>query len=275
MKTLAKTLGMIAGLGLAHAAVAADLPSTKAPPLVSYVSAYNWTGLYAGANAGYGWGGNTGGTYSSFVDPAVTGIGGVGGTFFAGGGNVLPSVKPKGFVGGGQIGYNMQVAPNWIFGFAADIQDSGMKASGVGVAPTVGLFSGITEAKTAKIDWFGTVRGKIGYAFNNSLLYATGGLAYGKVGVSTSFRDPTFAGATLLVFNGSRSSTKTGWALGAGYEYGLTRNWTIGAEYLYVSLGSVSVTETQTVGPATGNTFTSSSKYNANIARAFLNYKFQ
>jgi len=257
--------------------LAADM-AVKASPAPTAVAAYNWAGWYVGGNVGYGWGTNTGGGYSSFVDPAGgTGIGGVG-AFFATGGNVLPGVNPKGIIGGGQIGYDWQTSPVWVLGVVADLQGSGMKASGTGAAPPLSGFISITEAKTAKIDWFGTVRGKVGYAANNWLVYATGGLAYGKVKANTAFNDPSFAASSNPIsFAGSSSSTKAGGTVGAGIQYGLSPNWTVGAEYLYVNLGSISVTETRVTGTGaggTGATFTSNSKFGANIARVFINYKF-
>lgn len=261
-------LAAVSTIALTQFASAADMPArapmyTKAPVMAPV---YDWTGFYLGGNVGYGWGANTGSGYSSFTDS----LGGLAG-FFAAGGNVLPGVNPNGIIGGGQIGYNWQISP-WVLGIVADIQASDMKASGTGAA-SIGAFTSITESKTAKIDWFGTVRAKVGYAVNNVLFYGTGGLAYGEVNASTSFNDPS-AGGGPRVFAGSSSSTKTGWAAGAGVDYALSRNWTVGAEYLYVDLGTISTTETQVSGPANASTFTSNSKFTANIARLTINYKF-
>ena len=147
-----------------------------------------------------------------------------------------------------------------------------MKDSDVGAA-SIGVFTGITESKSAKISWFGTVRGKVGYVIDTLLLYGTGGLAYGKVSASTSFNDPSFV-PSAIVFAGSHSSTKLGWTAGAGVDYALSGKWTVGAEYLYVNLGSISVTETQVSGPANASTFTSDSKFHAHVARLNFNYKF-
>ena len=118
-------------------------------------------------------------------------------------------------------------------------------------------------------DWFGTVRVKTGWAQNNWLAYLTGGLAYGHVQTSGSWTSP--AG---LSFAGSNTTTKTGWAAGAGLDYGVTRNWTVGVEYLYVDLGHVSYTETSTNGAATLTTLTVSNRDDMHIARLTANYKF-
>ncbi len=264
--------GIIALFAFAAADVAraADMPA-KAPPAPAPVSTYNWTGWYVGGNIGYGWGANTGNGYTSFIDPAVILFGP---DFFALGGNVLPGVDPHGITGGGQIGYDWQVSPLWVLGVVADLQASSMKASAIGAA-SIGAFTGITESNSAQVDWFGTVRGKVGYAANNFLVYGTGGLAYGEVKANTGFNDPS-NGAGAVNFAGSTSSTKAGWSLGGGVEYALSSSWRVGAEYLYVNLGTISTTETQSTRLAipTGDTFTSNSKFNENIARVFINYKF-
>jgi outer membrane immunogenic protein len=252
-------------IGANGASLAADLP-VKAP--VAAAPAYNWTGWYVGGNIGYGWGENTGAGYSSFAD---VGIGGLA-AFMAAGGNVLPGLSPQGVLGGGQIGYNWQLSPGWVVGLVADLQAADIGASGAN-GVSIGAFAGIVESKSVRTDWFGTVRGKIGFAANNVLLYGTGGFAYGGVKAGTSFNDPSFGGGPL-VFAGSSSATNTGWAAGAGIEYALTHNWSIGAEYLFVDLGSLTVTETRVSGPANASTFTSVSKFRDNIARVLVNYRF-
>jgi outer membrane immunogenic protein len=239
---------------------AADLPFKA--PAVALPAAYNWTGWYVGGNVGYGWG-NSSDPGLSFADPgAAVGFAG----YFAAGGNVFPDLKPRGAVGGGQIGYNWQVSPNWVAGLVTDFQGSGMRASATNtVTPAGGLSSNQTNSE--QINWFGTVRAKLGYALNNWLAYATGGLAYGEVATSGSFVSPP------LDFTGSDNTTKVGWTAGAGLNYGLTRNWIVGVEYLYVDLGKVSYTETQPA-LAPGASLSISNRATAQIARASLDYKF-
>ena len=121
-----------------------------------------------------------------------------------------PSVSPSGVTGGAQVGYNWQVHPNWVLGLEADIQGSSANDT--------------FAAYKFSNPWFGTVRGRAGYAMNNVLIYGTGGFAYGGGSV-------TFGGAT-------ESQTHTGWTAGAGVEVGLTPNWSAKAEYLYVQLNN-------------------------------------
>jgi outer membrane immunogenic protein len=262
-KIVVATLALIAG-----PAMAADLP-VKAP-LVAAPQAYNWTGFYIGANVGYGWGGSTGGGYSSFVD---SGIGGIA-NFMASGGNVLPSLRPSGVIGGAQIGYNWQASPGLVFGVVADFQGAGLKKSGANTV-SIGSFQDITESKSVKTDWFGTVRAKAGFAQNNVLYYGTGGLAYGHVRLDTSFDDPSF-GPGAVRFAGSSSATNVGWALGGGVEWAIAPTWTVGGEYLYMDLGKLTVTDIYASGNTDprNTTFTSESRFRDHIARLVINHRF-
>ena len=117
--------------------------------------------------------------------------------------------KPSGLVGGMTAGYNWQNGP-WVFGAEGDINLTGANDT---FAPW--KFSN---------PWFGTVRGRAGYAFNNILFYGTGGLAFGGLRGET--------------FGLSESHTSLGWTLGAGAEFGLAQNWTAKIEYLYIDLDS-------------------------------------
>lgn len=258
----------IAAFGFVNTASAADMP-TKAPAYrAAPVAMYNWTGFYVGGNVGYGWASNTGAGFTSFTDTAPL-FGAVG--YFAGGGNVLPGVKPRGAIGGAQIGYNWQTSPMWVLGLVADLQASGMKDSAIGSVTPVG-FVNTTQSNESKITWFGTARAKAGFASNNWLIYGTGGLIYGGVKTATALNCP--ACGPPQFFAGSTSSTKAGWTIGAGLDYGLTPNWILGAEYLYFDLGSISTTATLTSGTNVNTTFTSNSKFRGSIARVSLDYKF-
>jgi outer membrane immunogenic protein len=143
--------------------------------------------------------------------------------------------KPSGFAGGAQAGYNWQNGP-WVFGLEGDIQGAGASDT---FAPW--KFSN---------PWFGTVRGRAGYAINNVLLYGTGGLAFG--------------GLTGQTFGGiSESHTNAGWTLGLGAEVGLSRNWSAKVEYLYVDLNDSNFVIT---GAPNG--------YHFGLLRAGVNYHF-
>lgn len=240
----------------ATGAQAADMAAkvyAKAPPIAA---PYSWGGFYVGGNVGYNWSANRD-PRLSFVDVS----GGLTG-FLAGGGIAPFSPNPKGVIGGGQIGYNWQSA-NIVYGVVADFQGSDVKggATFVGTPPTA-----VTNL-TSRIEWFGTVRGRVGLAQDNLLFYGTGGLAYGQIKENINFVINGFP----TNGNGSSSETKAGWTVGAGVEYGIGR-WSAGFEYLYVDLGRSSVT--MPIVPAPIDFVTISSRNTSHVARALINYRF-
>jgi len=269
-KLLTLTAVMLSVSG-AHLASAADM-EIKTPVLPVPVAAYNWGGLYVGGNIGYGWGAASD-PGLSFVDPAP-GVGFAG--YFAAGGNVTPNLNPSGLIGGGQIGFNWTLSPSWVAGLVTDFQGSGIKDSATNtvtppafVPPTTSL-----QSNSEQIDWFGTLRAKLGFAQNNWLLYGTGGLAYGRVAASGCICFGTIPVVGPLNFTGSNSATNVGWAVGAGLNYGLTSNWIVGIEYLYVDLGNVSYVETTTNALVPASSVTINNRAAVQIARVSLDYKF-
>ncbi|MEE1611984.1 outer membrane protein [Microvirga sp. CF3016] len=142
-------LSSVALLGLATGAMAADLPSRRAPaPIVAAVPVFTWTGFYVGVNAGYGWNTN---------DDIV--IGGV----------RYDIDDEGGFVGGAQAGYNYQIG-SFVVGLEGDIQYADFGGDDD--------FDGILGEDFDRSDWFGTVRARAGVAFDRALIYATGGFAF-------------------------------------------------------------------------------------------------
>jgi outer membrane immunogenic protein len=142
--------------------------------------------------------------------------------------------KPSGFVLGAQAGYNWQTGP-WVFGVEGDIEVTGADDT-------------FASWKFSN-PWFGTVRGRGGYAFSNVLFYATAGLAFGELRGET--------------FGLSESHTNAGWTAGVGAEFGLAPNWSAKIEYLYVDLADSFFTVT---GVSNGSRF--------GVVRAGLNYHF-
>ncbi|MEO6839838.1 MAG: outer membrane protein [Bradyrhizobium sp.] len=269
-------VAVLAGLFGATSALAADLPArvyTKAPAFVD--PGYNWSGFYVGGNIGYSWGRSS--DTSNFTN-------GAGATLSTS----IGSSNLDGIVGGGQAGYNWQVQ-NWVWGLEGDIQGTGERgrrdiscAVGLCTPSTlpVGFFAlvflipgaAVPASLDQKIDWFGTVRGRVGVLVDPKvLLYATGGLAYG--GVNTS---ETIAGASF-----STTDTRVGYTVGAGVEGAIGGNWTAKLEYLYVDLGRTSGSFATAIpafggGAATSGTLTSSysSRITDNVLRVGLNYRF-
>jgi outer membrane immunogenic protein len=251
-------------------AFAADLPASpvyaKGP---AYVSAPSWTGFYVGANAGYGWD-RPSASFSGTPNIAIEFTGGV-----------LPtslSPDPKGWLAGAQLGYNWQFAPAWVAGLETDLSGTGINGT-TSVSPTNAQFPNLfTTTVSANTKWLGTVRPRLGYLpVNNTLIYVTGGLAYGETEVSfntVQFAPNSDCTVGLRCANGSVSGVKMGWTVGAGVESMIASNWTVKAEYLFVDLGTQSVTAPTLDMPTGIVTLTTSRHFMENIFRAGVNYKF-
>jgi outer membrane immunogenic protein len=253
-------VGASTPLAVVHAFAASPAPA-----------AYSWTGFYVGANLGYGWANANDNVV--FVDPLLP---------FTAAHSQTDELDR--IIGGGQVGYNWQFNSNAVLGLEADWQSSGARRDEM-LVDFVNLPFGIppdTEKVTtnyeSKASWFGTVRGRIGYAWDRRLFYATGGLAYGRISISgttTEVTDLTNTGAGIFTSTTPFGVTRTaaGWTLGAGIESALADSWTWKLEYLYVDLGSIAGNFTpQTFG---GETLTVKSRFDDNILRAGLDYRFK
>jgi outer membrane immunogenic protein len=233
-------------------ASAADM-AVKAPPPSAPVPPNPWVGWYAGVNLGGSWGR----ARSDFVISSAT--------------SIVPSgsVTPDGVIGGGQLGYNWQLDPNWLIGVETDIQASGEKASATRFDTVDG--EGVPTNYQAKIEWFGTVRGRLGYVFDRRiLLYATGGLAYGRVSISGTSTDNILGGSTVSSTAFSNADVNAGWTAGAGVE-GVAWNprWTWKVEYLYLDLGLL-----DTAVSSTFTTTHATTKFTDHVVRGGLNFHF-
>jgi outer membrane immunogenic protein len=221
-KAFAAIGALVLSAAWAGSAAAADLSTRYQQPLVKapvYAPLYNWSGIYLGINGGGGWGRST-------WDRADT--------FDLSGGVV-----------GGTAGYNWQIG-QVVLGVEGDIDWSGIRDTTTTFCPA---------GCTTNNDWLGTVRGRLGYAFDRFLPYVTGGLAVGDIRATT----PGFAGAT---------QTNAGWTAGAGLEFAIAGNWTAKAEYLHVDLGSFNC------GLTCGVTTTDNVSFSADIVRGGVNYRF-
>jgi outer membrane immunogenic protein len=213
-------------------ATAADMP-LKAPPPAP-VPVYSWTGFYVGLNAG--------GIFSTSrdtVDPSgcfILAVAPCGGALSN---NPLRSdtgnIDKSGFTGGVQAGYNWQNG-NWLAGLEADFNGSSMNATdSVNRALAAPLAGNFIHSASERLDWFGTVRGRLGVTpAPQALLYVTGGFAYGEVKSSTNV---SFANTTDA-YSGSTSTTRGGWTIGAGGEWAFAPTWSAKLEYLYIDLGN-------------------------------------
>jgi outer membrane immunogenic protein len=283
---------------LAAPAMAADMAPvyTKAPPPPPSCT---WCGWYVGLNAGGAWDSDSVGV----VTTPVTGFGGSTAIVTTHGAPAAASATGNlsgnqgSFLGGGQLGYNWQKGL-WVAGIEADIQGGarGGSLGGTGVA-LVGPGSGATGTPDTTtftgskfLDYFGTVRGRVGFTTSpNVLVYATGGLAYGQVSTSAGFTtvNNAYPGIGLNSAWGTgntTSSTRAGWTVGGGLEWMFAPRWSLKVEYLYYDLGSVAYGLGQSgsiVLPGFGgagspwftNASTASTRLDGSIARIGINYK--
>lgn len=313
-------LSAVTSVALVSSAFAADIYMPPAP-YAAVALPPSWAGFYLGVNGGYG--GNGGLGFSEdvfrptpFTTPAFTEPR----TYST----LLGTDTIAGGFGGGQVGYNFQFG-SWVVGAEADLQGSNIMGSGaqsifnpIGFSATPPFVTGGTAGPAGvcrsthffpgglplgdcagkselDVDWFGTVRGRLGYAFGNTLIYGTGGFAAGGVRTSYSYTD------NAILFNGtapflhtpqhavvSNSATNTGWVAGAGIEVKLSPNWSLKGEYQYIDLGTISggpgqtsfgtgasaATPCATAGDTRCRNLTGSSDVAFNTVRVGLNYYF-
>lgn len=262
--------------------------ATDDSPRAQRAIAIQWTGFYAGVNLGYGWG-HRNVDYAARDDASTL-------WFTTGGQPPQMSFTTSGVLGGLQLGYNWQFNRHWLIGLETDFDWSGIQGSGTssGVVPPVPIAGPFSAPLDEKIEWFGTLRARLGYLPTDTLLtYVTGGLAYGKVKRSGSYvNNSTFAftvngvtdgtgftcAAGATCFSGSSSDVSAGWTLGGGFEYAVWGRLTLKAEYLYVSLPAKALTETALAVFIPGDTPASigvdAGRATFSVARVGLNYRF-
>lgn len=197
----------------ASAAKAADViwdePAAPTPLVTS--APYNWTGLYLGLA-----GGAATGDFDYDVD--VTGFG-----------NVLGAeVSAGGIFGGGQVGYDYQWG-NVVVGAVADIFATDIDAD---ISVSTPLLGGVGVSATSELKYYGTVRARVGYAYDRFLAYGHGGFAYGETEQTVTYFEPGFSASVE-----TDSGNKTGWVVGGGFEYAVTDAISVQTEYSYVDLG--------------------------------------
>jgi outer membrane immunogenic protein len=272
-------LSSVASVALVTGAMAADLPNIKGPPVYAPPPppVFSWTGFYVGLNAGLSAGNATKTHYEDYGSYPFR----------------WETTRIDGFSGGGQIGYNWEgFGNNIVVGVEADFQGSTLKGTypngyksysynnyygdGEGYS---GYGSSERQAQTS-VDWWGTVRGRVGYAFGNVLPYVTGGFAYGRVQDNDTYQaygaGGPYGGYEAPSYTYSRYDAHSyggvvpGWTAGAGLEYAITPNLTVKAEYLFVDLANLN----HSCANDCEGYYTNKTHVTFNTVRAGLNWKF-
>jgi outer membrane immunogenic protein len=244
-------LASVGAVALAGSAFAADLPSRAPPPVyIPPAPIFTWTGIYVGGQIGYGWG------------KSNTNFGDNFGDFFS------LSSNSSGVIGGAHVGYNLQLS-QFVIGLEGDVDGTSLHknyqtsfpfGSNVFVIP---LIANGNVNVNHNIE--GSIRGRIGYAWDRVLLYATGGVAFGGFNTTIygNYTDPEGIIAPGSFGSRSYSNTRVGWTVGGGLEYAVTNNWSIRAEYRYSDFGRSTAYATSFDTPILG------------AAGAYLNRHFQ
>jgi outer membrane immunogenic protein len=262
MKKILLGATALVAIGITAPASAADLgpQSYKAAPLPYVAPIYNWTGLYAGINGGYGWGtaDHTAGIGFATSAPAFSSIGGPP--------NFVASHDLSGGVFGGHIGYNWQ-ASSWVFGLEASAQWTDVKGSTSLVPSTFGAAALTTYS--SRVQWLATATPRLGFAVNNWLFYVKGGLAAGEAEYTVSRDGGGFAGAVL-----SGTQQRVGWTAGGGIEWAYTPNWVFGIEGNYIDLGSQAYSGIGIANTGANVYFTEALKLRFGEVLGRISYKF-
>jgi len=233
-------LSILSTLALGGSAVAADLaPMYAAPPPT-------WAGFYVGVNVGGG--------------------AGDGRSDYSFGGARIPRINNLmwGAIGGGQVGWNGQMGAI-VYGMEADFQASGL--GGTLKAPdcppaACGVL--VTASYKQDMPWYGTARGRLGYAMGGWLAYATGGYAY------TQLQTRAEARASAVTASASDNQFRNGWTVGAGVEMMITPMISARLEYMYLDFGN----QTTSWQAAATPVFTHTSNLTMNVVRAGVNLRF-
>jgi high affinity Mn2+ porin len=255
-RTLVSGVGLAALLRLTEPGGAADLPvamPVKSPPVSA---AYDWTGFYLGAHLGYA-GGSSDWTASptTATTPSISGSIDLFQAFD-------PFNEAGSFFGGFQAGYNYMLPNRFVIGAEVDASAPAWpNLDGISIGGTSTFFSPSIGAASYSdtLLYFGTIRGRIGYAFGDWLPYVTGGFAWTYDQLTLT---QLASGTTLSAF-----LWRFGWVAGAGVEFPVTSHWTARVEYLFSDYGG-----TSTTFPAAGQRF--DSNFSLQEFRAGLNYQF-
>ncbi|MFZ2154783.1 MAG: outer membrane beta-barrel protein [Bradyrhizobium sp.] len=277
MATAILTAACIVMLGQAANAADVARPAYK----VAAAPVANWSGIYAGFHAG--WGQTSG-------DPGAASLSttGYASPVFE---TANLNLKGNGPLFGGQLGFNWQINPSWVIGAEGDITGTGLKSSATGTPMCMtpfcnpsALVAGASQYMAQDINWLASLRGRLGYSWGSSLFYVTGGAAWANISHRADSADATWVcnggggGGAGCSYPVALDTTKTGWALGAGYEAMIAANWSFRAEYLFYRFGGTTASAAGTPAAAcqvaTCSATYTFSDFDIHTARVGVNYRF-
>jgi outer membrane immunogenic protein len=219
---------------------------------------YNWTGFYVGLNAG----GASARIEHGLSIPAIDD-------------DPFRRFTSNGRDGSGTVGfltgYNWQFA-NWLAGLEADINY--LRASRQSSFAFTNSSEDVVGTQHTRLRWLGTVRGRFGYTFGNTLVYATGGWAFG--GVRSTVEASRFFGGLDATFSGSYSAIRNGWVVGGGIEHAFTNMLSLRIEYIHFDLGNFTYLVSRVTGTASASvpdTWFADGQVSGDIVRAALTLK--
>jgi outer membrane immunogenic protein len=211
-----------------------------------------WSGLYIGGNLGYGFGGKDEVSITSDVEGTIDDI---------------DELELHGIFGGAQIGYDVQF-DGLVFGAVIDFEASDI---GDDFEKDFVVSGNNDQLRVdASIDWWGTLRARLGWSFDSVLVYGTGGLAWGIVDYDIRADNFTTGGSGHI----DSSDTRWGYAVGGGVEVAIDDSWSVGGEYLYVNLGDYDIDGPADDGLGNPEVISTEAEPDFHSLKAFVNFRF-
>ena len=263
-RAITLSIAAFALAGTAFPTFAADL--ARPLPAGPVGAPYNWTGIYIGGNVGAKWG-----EYTPNVafGPSTDGGATTAGFNFLFGTN--SSTSNASFLGGGQIGFNYQVDA-WVLGIEGDFDATHVRQTFI-VPPTVFFPFTAGDALSFNNNWQASVRGRYGYAWDRWMFYVTGGVAFANVQATTNLLPV----GTAAAFAGTATTTGVGYTVGAGFEWGIWDNLSLGLEYRFTAFGTRDLKYAfgnAFVAPGVTSPLTAAADLDTHEVTARLNYRF-
>lgn len=258
--TIGQTLAFI--VGLASAANAADFSEADPAFPNEAPAAFSWSGFYVGGNFGYGFSGDGAISSEGQLGPNIANIA-------TGARPGLVDLDRGGALAGAQVGYNWQ-SGSLVYGIEADLSFAHVTDTQNAVTPQINTGLAQDNVFRSELDYLGTVRARLGYTFDRTLLYGTAGLAYGRNKMSVDMAAPN----GVRQFTDEKHETSVGYAIGAGVEYAVTSKISLKSEYLYYDLGKETLNVQAIPGTGVAGGYNSEFDNDGHLFRVGLNYKF-